>query len=306
LLAAVAVALASAPLCAQSVEAGIDAWQQGNYANAVAIWRPLAEAGDADAQFNLGQAFRLGRGIPVNAAESRKWFERAAAQGHVDAETTLGLLLYQNGDRAEGLKWLKLAADQDEPRAMLVYGTALYNGDGMTQDPVLGYAYVRRAAAQGLKPAQETLAQLDSLMSAEDRKQGAAMAQSLAKAGGAASFGGAAEAPSARAKPKPAKAAATQTASAERRKQAQPEANAAAVAPAKTAQAAKPAEKRRRPEQSASVEAPKKAAPKPAPAPAEAGPATGGWRIQLGAFAQRGNAEALYRKLAGTSALSGR
>ena len=45
-----------------------------------------------------------------------------------------------------------------EPRALLVYGTALFNGDGVPQDPVLGYAYVSRAAAQGLAPAKETLA----------------------------------------------------------------------------------------------------------------------------------------------------
>ena len=44
------------------------------------------------------------------------------------------------------------------PRAMLVYGTALFNGDGVPQDPVLGYAYVSRAAAQGLEPARNTLA----------------------------------------------------------------------------------------------------------------------------------------------------
>ena len=39
--------------------------------------------------------------------------------------------------RPSGLNWLKKAADQGEPRALLVYGTALFNGDGVTQDPVL-------------------------------------------------------------------------------------------------------------------------------------------------------------------------
>ena len=125
------------------------------------IWRPLAEKGDADAEFNLGQAYRLGRGVPTNLAAAKTWFERAAGQRHVDAETTLGLLLFQNGDQAAGLKWLKKAAEQGEPRALLVYGTALFNGDGVAQDPVLGYAFVSRAAAQGLQPAKETLAQLD-------------------------------------------------------------------------------------------------------------------------------------------------
>src|SRR3954453_20141399 len=169
------------PLCAQSVRAGIEAWQRSDYSGAVAIWRPLAENGDADAAFNLGQAYRLGRGVPTNLALAKSWFERAARQNHVDAQTTLGLLLFQNGDQAEGLKWLKAAAEQGEARALLVYGTALFNGDGVTQDQVLGYAYVSRAAAQGLAPAKETLAQLDKLLPVQDRKKGVAIAMAKAK-----------------------------------------------------------------------------------------------------------------------------
>src|SRR4051795_5188547 len=168
LVAAMFAAVMAAPLSAQSVKAGIDAWQRADYSAAVAIWRPLAERGDADAQFNLGQAYRLGRGVPINLSQARTWFERAAGTGHLDAETTLGLLLFQNGDQAQGLKWLRQAAEQGEPRAMLVYGTALYNGDGVTQDRALGYAYVSRAASLGLGPAKETLGQLDGLMSAPD------------------------------------------------------------------------------------------------------------------------------------------
>src|SRR4030095_2881182 len=162
---------------AQSVKAGIEAWQRSDYAGAVAIWRPLAENGDPDAAFILGQAYRLGRGVPTNLAAAKTWFERSAEKGHVDAQTTLGLLLFQNGDQAEGLRWLKSAAEKGEPRALLVYGTALVNGDGVTQDPVLGYAYVSRAAAQGLAPAKETLKQLDQILSLEDRKKGVAMAR---------------------------------------------------------------------------------------------------------------------------------
>jgi cell division septation protein DedD len=307
LIVAVAAALGSAPVAAQSVEQGIDAWRQGDYTNAVAIWRPLAEAGDADAQFNLGQAYRLGRGIPTNVAESQAWFERAAAQGHVDAATTLGLLLFQTGDQAAGLKWLKVAAEQDEPRALLVYGTALYNGDAVTQDPVLGYAYVRRAAAQGLAPAKETLAQLDSIMSAQDRKIGAAMAESLGKNAGTANFGGAKAPQAAKAKPpkpKSGKAAATQIASAETPKSPEPPAIAQPgepqPAPPKEAKAAVKAPKT---VETAAVAVPKKAPPKPALTTAGA---AGAWRIQLGAFAQKGNAEALYKKLAGNGALAGR
>jgi TPR repeat protein len=263
-LVATALALAiAAPISAQSVKAGIEAWQHANYAGAVAIWRPLAEKGDADAQFNLGQSYRLGRGVPTNLAAAKTWFGRAANQGHLDAQTTLGLLLFQNGDQVEGLKWLKQAAAKAEPRALLVYGTALVNGDGVTQDPVLGYAYVSQSAAQGLEPARQTLAQLDEILPAADRKRGAAMARDLAST----TTPPVVSAPDPAAKP---------------------------PRPVKAAQA-KPAS----------------TAPKPAKAaPARTEPvatrASGDWRIQLGAFSQRGSAEALYKKLAASSALVGR
>ena len=266
LLGAALLIATATPLSAQSVRAGIEAWQQADYSGAVAIWRPLAEKGDADAQFNLGQAYRLGRGVPTNLSAAKTWFERAAAQGHVDAQTTLGLLLFQNGDQAGGLNWLKKAAEQGEPRALLVYGTALVNGDTVTQDRVLGYAYVSRAAAQGLEPAKETLDQLDQILPLTDRKRGVAMARHLAKA-----------APAPSPEPKQVASKAGRTASTRAAADAPPK------APAKTA--AKP----------------------PKPSPVEAAPAaTGAWRIQLGAFSKQGSAEALYRKLAGRSALAGR
>jgi len=173
--------LLAAPASAQSVKAGIDAWQRGDYVGAVAIWRPLAEAGDPDASFNMGQAYRLGRGVLVDLATAQTWLGRAAEKGHVDAQTTLGLLLFQNGNQADGLKWLKGAAEKGDPRAMLVYGTALYNGDGVPQDPVLGYAYVSRSAAQGLEPARNTLQQMDDIMPVEQRKKGVALAMQKAK-----------------------------------------------------------------------------------------------------------------------------
>jgi uncharacterized protein len=244
------------PAHAQSVKAGIEAWQRADYPAAVGIWRPLAEAGDADAAFNLGQAYRLGRGVSTNLAAAQTWFERAARKGHVDAQTTLGLLLFDTGNRIGGLRWLKSAAEQGEPRALLIYGTALFNGEGIPRDPVLAYAFVSRAAAQGLAPAKTTLAEMDQVLPLEQRKQGVALA--LAKA-----------------------------------------------APAKTApvRAEKPIAPKALPKAVA-----KSAAKVPAPAPAKAAtvPASGAWRIQLGAFSRRASAEALFNKLSGRAALAGR
>ena len=181
-LAMMAAALASASPAAPTVKAGVDAWQRGEHAEAAAIWRNLAEKGNADAAFNLGQAFRLGRGVPADSAQAKRWFEAAANKGHLDAQVSLGLLLFDSGDRPLAMNWLKKAAAKGEPRALLVVGTALFNGDGMKQDPVLGYAYVSRAAAQGLAPAKSTLAEMDRIITLDERKRGVAMAIDMAKA----------------------------------------------------------------------------------------------------------------------------
>src|SRR5215210_2368167 len=83
LLLIAAIVAGATPAAAQSVKAGVEAWQRTDYPAAVAIWRPLAESGNADAAFNLGQAYRLGRGVPLDLAVARSWFERAARKGHL-------------------------------------------------------------------------------------------------------------------------------------------------------------------------------------------------------------------------------
>ena len=286
LLAAAVVLVGIAPASAQSVDAGIQAWQRGDYPAAVSIWRPLATHGDADAQFNLGQAYRLGRGVTTDLAVARGWLEKSAGQGHIDAETTLGLLLFQNGDQAAALKWLKLAAEAGEPRAMLVYGTALFNGDSVTQDPISGYAYVYRANAQGLAAAKDVMAQLDKLMNAADRQKALVMVEAQDKAAARALFG-----PSRTTEPDRAKAKAPPP---KTTKPAKP----IAVASTAAEPAAKPTNVATAPK--AAKPAPEKAAP------AAAGPVSGAWRIQVGAFNNRAAAEAAYRRLAGNGALAGR
>jgi hypothetical protein len=177
---ALLLACAAPAYAASDVKAGISAWSAGDYAKAVEIWRPLASAGNADAQFNLAQAFKLGRGVPIDLAAAQGYYERAARQGHRDAQTSLGLTLFGNGDRIGAMRWLKLAADRGEPRAMLVYGTALFNGDGVAVDQVRAYAMVSRASAQGMSGAASTLAEMDQLIPVSERQRGVALALQMA------------------------------------------------------------------------------------------------------------------------------
>jgi TPR repeat protein len=77
-------------------EEGMAAYTRGDYATALKKWRPLAEAGDATAQYNLGVMYAEGRGVPQDDEEAAKWFRLAAEQGNAGAQNNLGVM-YANG-----------------------------------------------------------------------------------------------------------------------------------------------------------------------------------------------------------------
>lgn len=170
----VAASMLAAPAQAD-VKDGVDAWQRGEYQAAVAQWRPLALAGDADAQFNLGQAYKLGRGVPTDLVQAEAWYRRAAKQGHLQAEDNLGLVLFTANRREEAMPFVLNSARRGEPRAQYVLGTAHFNGDLAPQDWPRAYALTKRASDAGLSIASARLAQLDNLIPLDQRQRGLAM-----------------------------------------------------------------------------------------------------------------------------------
>ncbi len=180
--AAAAALLLGAGGALADVKAGVDLWQAGNFAGAVKEWRALADKGDADAQFNLGQAYKLGRGVPADLGSAQSWYEKAAAKGHEQAQANLGLILFQKGERAKAMPWIRKAADAGDPRAQYVLGTALFNGDLVAKDWPRAYALMQLAAAQGLPPAVNNLQQMDQHIPLAERQKGLALARQLEKA----------------------------------------------------------------------------------------------------------------------------
>ncbi|HTW67486.1 MAG TPA: tetratricopeptide repeat protein [Bryobacteraceae bacterium] len=94
--------------------AGLVAFQKGDYVTAANEWRPLADAGDPVAQFNLGLLYVDGRGVPQSAAEAVNWFRRAAEQDYTRAQHNLGAM-YASGqgvkrDYVQAYKWLNICA----------------------------------------------------------------------------------------------------------------------------------------------------------------------------------------------------
>ena len=183
---AAALAAALTGLGAQAAladtKAGVDAWQRGDYKTAVEQWRQAAAAGDADAQFNLGQAYKLGRGVPVDPQQAESNYAKAAAQGHVQASDNYGLALFQNGRPRDAIPYLEKAVARGEPRSQYILGTMLFNGADIRKDWVRAYALMTRSAGAGLPQATQTLKEMDGYLPADQRQQGLALAQQLASA----------------------------------------------------------------------------------------------------------------------------
>jgi len=139
---------------------GYEAAQRGDFATAMREWRPLAEAGDATAQYNLGVMYANGQGVPEDDAEAVKWYRLAAVQGDASAQVNLGLM-YDDGegvpeDDAEAVKWYRLAAEQGNASAQFNLGQMYRNGQGVPEDYALAYAWHNLAAAQGDKDASKS------------------------------------------------------------------------------------------------------------------------------------------------------
>lgn len=332
-----ALALAATPALAD-VKAGVDAWGRGDYAAAVKEWREPAAKGDADAQFNLAQAYRLGRGVPADMKQAEALYAKAAAQGHIKAADNYGLLLFQDGRRRDAMPYVTAAAERGDPRAQYLLGIAHFNGDLAPKDWVRAYALLTLANAAGLPQAASAIKQMDDFIPLDQRQQAQTLAAELkqkADAQRATQFAaadlaaGGAEVTAVPAPPlrtvaprvtgsaatrgsQPAPVAVPAVASAEAAVSEAMRATGTespAGAGADFSRAAVP------PRTVASSPTPRAPIPRAQPAPAAKPPAptapaattaSGPWKLQLGAFSVPGNADKLWARVGGKGALAGK
>ena len=151
---AVAAALC-APAAAGPLEDASDAYREKAYAKAAELWRPLAEKGDAAAQYSLGTLYAEGKGVEQNDATAFLWFQRAANQGDAAAQYNVGAS-YATGagvakSDVEAAKWFRRAADQGMAFAQLNLGLLYAAGNGVPQDNVEAFKWLELAFA-GLPP----------------------------------------------------------------------------------------------------------------------------------------------------------
>jgi uncharacterized protein len=103
------------------------------FGESIAEWRKKAEAGDAEAQFNLGVIYNNGQGVARDEKEAVKWFRKATDQGVVEAEFNLGLI-YQVGSQRE-IKLKERIEEADKTIANFLKSKAAVPGIGVLLNP---------------------------------------------------------------------------------------------------------------------------------------------------------------------------
>ena len=172
----VALLVGSAPL-AQTPEPAQD--------DSIEALRTRANAGDADAQFNLGVMYRTGEGVPQDAVEAVAWTRQAAEQGHAGAQYNLGVMYsYGEGvpqDDVEAVAWYRQAAEQGYADAQYNLGVAYATGEGVPQDDVEAYKWLILATTYADAEQREEFAEARDLtaepLTPEQRAEGQKLAR---------------------------------------------------------------------------------------------------------------------------------
>lgn len=149
------------PAYADPYADGRKAYEEGDHATAIEIWKPLAEAGEAWAQYSIANLYMEGLGVDKNLVAASYWLERAAFQGFPLAQYRLGNA-YREGygfkkDNAEAVRWWRYAADEGIKDAMYNLGVNYYYGHGVEQNRATAYEWLQKAAEAGHELAQDAI-----------------------------------------------------------------------------------------------------------------------------------------------------
>ena len=104
------------------LQKGVTAAQKGDFATALREWTPLAEQGNAFAQFNLGVLYGQGMGVIQDYKTALKWYRLSAEQGNADAQFNLGVM-YGKGqgvikDYVYAYMWSNISASTGNKNAV--------------------------------------------------------------------------------------------------------------------------------------------------------------------------------------------
>ncbi len=157
--------LAAAKPAAADFAAASEAFDAGDYASALRAWRPLAELGDARAQFGLGVIYdEGGDDVEQDHALAALWYRKAAEQGLAEARFNLGNL-YRLGrgvekDARQAVAWYLKASTQGLAPAQYNLAVSYETGNGAARNYTVAAKWYLEAAKQGHTDAQIGLAAL--------------------------------------------------------------------------------------------------------------------------------------------------
>lgn len=113
-----------------------------------------AAKGNVFSQVYVATCYQKGVGVKKDTFKAANYFEKAAKQGSVDADRELGLLLLNNKQDVEAVKYFKAGADKGDLPSTFYYGKLLAEGKGITKDPTQGMIYMQKAAEADFANAQ--------------------------------------------------------------------------------------------------------------------------------------------------------
>ncbi len=143
----------SAAVSAASLEKGLAAYAQGDYETAMANCQPLADEGNVEAMFCVGQMYANGFGVAMDDAMAMKWYGQAAGEGHPEALYRLAVM-HANGwgvpmNDVPAAGFYRLAAGFGYIPAQSAMGYCYKHGAGVEKDLVKAYMWFAVAAENG-------------------------------------------------------------------------------------------------------------------------------------------------------------
>ncbi|HKD09874.1 MAG TPA: tetratricopeptide repeat protein [Bryobacteraceae bacterium] len=143
---------------------GMRAYDGGDHTKAAKRFLPLAQNGNADAQFSLGVMYHNGYGFAKDDKEAARWLRLAAEQGHADGQFNLAVMYAQGHglpqDHSEAAHWLRASARQGCAPAQFNLGISCRNGSGVPPDDYQAGCWLKFAADQGQTQAQINLGRM--------------------------------------------------------------------------------------------------------------------------------------------------
>ncbi|MAZ02135.1 MAG: hypothetical protein CMN56_03260 [Sneathiella sp.] len=137
--------------------AGEDLFEQGRFAEAVAIWEELARKGDAKAQYNLSVMYDQGRGVEPDSVTAHFWNKKARAANYPPAIHNHALTLLAAKEEAAAISLLEKSAENNFAPSQYTLGKMYSYGIGVKEDAARAFGYIRLAAEAGLPAAQYNL-----------------------------------------------------------------------------------------------------------------------------------------------------